>query len=136
MAEGLVKIVGALEIVAAVLFGLAEHTATMFDEVEDDFAEVFAAANTPFVKDEQGHGPERTKRVIANALKKLLACDVPVLALRPVPGVLVDALLREVQGLPDEGVDLARVAGVGRDDPINDFLKVNGVHSALGQPPQ
>src|SRR3989442_885718 len=74
VAERLVKIVAALEILTSVSVGFAEQP--VVHHVEDEFAEILAAVDAPFVEDGRGHRAKLLERELPYAVEQLAAADV------------------------------------------------------------
>src|SRR6185436_12464702 len=73
-AEGIIKIVAALEILARIVLCLREQVA--LHQVEDKFAKVLASPHPPFLQDRQRHRAKLLEREGADALQQFLAADV------------------------------------------------------------
>lgn len=123
-AKGIVKIIPAAEILAAVSVGFGEQAA--FNHVENDLAEILAFVNAPFLKEGDGHGTELSESEIADTSEKFLAADVRAFA-----PLAEDGFLREIKRLADKEVGIARVAGILRDDQIETFFEAGFVHFSV-----
>ena len=118
--EGLLEVVDGVEVGLLVGVGLAEGADV--DEVVDELADVVGGTYVEVVEEAFGEGTELAEHVVAKAFGKLLAGDVgAVVVLGAAVGV--DAAEGVVEGGGDEGVGLARVAGVGGEDGVDVFVK-------------
>src|ERR1051325_3596281 len=122
-AERLVKIVAGLEVVASVGLGFAEQPGV--HHVEDEFAEIFAAMDAPFIEDGCGHRTELLESKLANAVEQLAAADVArgggFLAALALAGL---GLLRVIERLAQEMIRAARVALVSGANLLEYFAQV------------
>jgi len=121
-AEGLIKVVAAIEISAGVLVGFRQQA--ILDHVEDDFAEVVTLMNAPFLKDSHGHGAELAEGEAADAPEQFLPADMAdAAAVFP-----ADAFLGVVQRLANELVGVAGIARVFGPDYLERFIETDFVH--------
>src|SRR5208282_3140637 len=81
----------------------------VFDHVEDDFSDVFAGVNAPFTQNRRHHGAKAVEGELAQAVQKLLAVDMLVVALGAAEGALC-----VLESLLHKDVGFVRVTGVRR----------------------
>ena len=128
--ERLVEVVDVREVLSAIAVGFAEDI--IFDQIEDDVAEVRTAADAPGGEHGLGERTVLLQGIRADAFKEFgpghmlrLAGALRILALRLLDGV--------VQRLPDKVVGLAVKAGVFFTNQPDDFGKFQVLHEFQGQ---
>jgi hypothetical protein len=100
-AEGLVEVVTGGEILPAILIGFPEFA--LFDEIEDEFTEVGAGTDAPFIEDEDGHGSVFLEGELADAFEEFGYGDVA--------GAGIESL-GVVEGGAQEEVSLPGITGI------------------------
>ena len=94
------------------------------DHVENNFAEVFAAFDAPFLEDHRGHRAELRECVFADAIEQFLAADVAHLfAILP-----EDQFLGVVERVFDEVVSIPLITGVLGEDQVQRGVKGQFLH--------
>lgn len=127
--ERLVKIVALAKLFELVRIVFAEEF--LADQVEDDMADVLAGVDVPVAEHGRDHRPEFLERKEADAVEELAGGDVD-------GDALLDLLLLldgEVQGIADEGVNVAMITRVLRDDAVHCLRKANFLHAIMGEKP-
>jgi hypothetical protein len=121
-AESVIEVVTAFEVVAAVFLGFAEEAE--IDHIEDDFTDIFAAMEAPFVEERFGHGAILFESEFANAFEQFLAGDMADF----VAIGFDDFLLGVIEAFADEEISFAMVPRVLFDDFVENLIEVNRVH--------
>ncbi len=126
--KGRLKIIDLIEVFQAVGFRFTEDP--VFDEVEDDLAEIRGGMDSPGFEKGAGHGAVLIESVLADTLAEFAAGDVALSAT-----LLLAANCREgmIEGLPYEEVGADLVAGIVLADQTDDLMEVLGSHYIKGK---
>ena len=124
-AEGVLEIVAAFEIVAAVVGVFGEEMVINHDEY--DFAEIFAGPDAPFVQNSESHGAVFLQSVVADAVEQFIAADVADVFLF----LFRTVALGEFEGFSQENVGVAMIARIGVHDFFQGVFEINGLHGSM-----
>ena len=110
-----------------------KHRATAgFNHVEDEFAEILAALDSPLLQDHHGHRAELGEGVVFNAGEQFLSGYMPNAALF----LFDERPLGMVEGLADKRIGLAWVARVFKGYNLEGVFEINFLHFRALQVPR